>query len=74
MEPVLFYHSFTPRPCLWSRTFTAVGGRVALKRRSVRSPPFDDAGASSMFDLVLVVAGIGFFGMMLIYAGICERL
>jgi hypothetical protein len=28
----------------------------------------------SMFDLVLVLAGIGFFGMMLIYAGICERL
>jgi len=27
-----------------------------------------------MFDLVLVLAGIGYFGVMLIYAGLCDRL
>jgi hypothetical protein len=34
----------------------------------------DDAGGSFMFDLVLVLAGIGYFGVMLIYAGLCDRL
>ncbi len=72
--PSLLFFFNAPPPPLLSNPYGRRWETPTLQPRPIVRAALDDAGGSFMFDLVLVLAGIGYFGVMLIYAGLCDRL